>query len=209
MERVKEIIERLERVFPDKIELEFSNPFELLIAIVLSAQTTDKKTNQVTRRLFQIYKTPYDLANAPLEDIQKHIYGVNYHRRKAGFIKELSNIIVQKYKGDIPKSIEELVELPGVGRKTASMFLYNAFGINEGIAVDTHVERVSKRLGLTQSKNRDNIEKDLMKITPQNLWGKLSNLFILHGRYVCLAKAPKCGQCVLSDLCPSAFKNAP
>ena len=209
MERVKEIIERLERVFPDKIELEFSNPFELLIAIVLSAQTTDKKTNQVTRRLFQIYKTPYDLANAPLEDIQKHIYGVNYHRRKAGFIKELSNIIVQKYKGDIPKSIEELVELPGVGRKTASMFLYNAFGINEGIAVDTHVERVSKRLGLTQAKNRDDIEKDLMKITPQNRWGKLSNLFILHGRYVCLAKAPKCGKCVLSDLCPSAFKNAP
>ena len=157
MEGVKEIIGRLEKVFPDKIELEFSNPFELLIAIVLSAQTTDKKTNQVARRLFQIYKTPHDLANAPLEDIQKYVRGVNYYERKAGFIKELSSVIVQKYKGDIPKSIEELVKFPGVGRKSGSMLLYSAFGINEGIAGDTHVERVSKRLVLTRSKNRDDI----------------------------------------------------
>ncbi len=200
MEKALEILRRLERVYPDRIELEFSNPFELLIAIILSAQTTDRKTNEVTKRLFGVYKTPQELSKADIKEIEKLIRGVNYAERKAEFIKEVSSIIAQR--GDIPKSVQELVKLPGVGRKTASMFLYNAYRINEGIAVDTHVERVVKRLGLSKANTREKIEEELMKLLPHQEWGKFSNLLILHGRYTCTAKNPKCGECVIRELCP-------
>ncbi|ADC88892.1 endonuclease III [Thermocrinis albus DSM 14484] len=204
MSHVKEIIERLEKVFPNKLELNFSNPFQLLVAVILSAQTTDAKVNQITPKLFERFPTPKDLAEAPLEEIEEYIRSVNYYRNKAKFLKEASRILVEKYGGEVPKTIDELVALPGIGRKSASMILYNAYGINEGIAVDTHVARVSQRLGLTSHTDPQKIEKDLMQITPKEDWGKLSNLLILLGRYVCTAKNPQHHKCVLRDICPSA-----
>jgi endonuclease-3 len=200
---VIEIIRRLERVYPNKLELNFNSPFELLIAVILSAQTTDAKVNEITRTLFQKYSSPKDFLRAPLEELERDIGSINYYKNKAKFIKGACQMLVEKYSGELPKSIEELTELPGIGRKSANMILYNAFGINEGIAVDTHVARVSKRLGLTEQEKPEKIEEDLMKITPKEEWGKLSNLFILHGRYVCTAKNPKHKECVLYDLCPS------
>jgi endonuclease-3 len=200
---VIETIRRLERVYPNKLELNFNSPFELLIAVILSAQTTDAKVNEITRTLFQKYSSPKDFLRAPLEELERDISSINYYKNKAKFIKGACQMLVEKYSGELPKSIEELTELPGIGRKSANMILYNAFGINEGIAVDTHVARVSKRLGLTEQEKPEKIEEDLMKITPKEEWGKLSNLFILHGRYVCTAKNPKHKECVLYDLCPS------
>jgi len=171
--------------------------------VILSAQTTDAKVNEVTRTLFQKYSTPEDFLKVPLEELERDISSINYYRNKAKFIKGACQMLVEKYSGEVPKSVEELTELPGIGRKSANMILYNAFGINEGIAVDTHVARVSKRLGLTDQEKPEKIEEDLMKITPKEEWGKLSNLLILHGRYVCTAKNPKHKECVLYDLCPS------
>ncbi|SNZ11298.1 endonuclease III [Hydrogenobacter hydrogenophilus] len=200
---VIEIIRRLERVYPNKLELHFNNPFELLIAVILSAQTTDAKVNEITSTLFKKYSTPEDFLKVPIEELERDISSINYYRKKAKFIKGACQILVEKYSGEVPKSIEELTELPGIGRKSANMILYNAFGINEGIAVDTHVARVSKRLGLTDQEKPEKIEEDLMRITPKEEWGKLSNLLILHGRYICTAKNPKHKECVLYDLCPS------
>ncbi len=141
-----------------------------------------------------------------MKEIEELIRGVNYPERKAKFIKEVSFLVAQR--GDIPKSLGELVRLPGVGRKTASMFLYNAYRINEGIAVDTHVERVVKRLGLSRANSREKMEQDLMRILPRQEWGKFSNVLILHGRYTCTSKDPKCTQCVLQDLCPYPKEHA-
>lgn len=202
-EVVIEVIRRLERVYPNKLELNFKNPFELLIAVILAAQTTDAKVNQVTERLFKKYKTPEDYLRVPLEELQRDISSINYYRNKAKYIKGACKMLVENFGGEVPKSIEELTKLPGVGRKTANMILYNAFGINEGIAVDTHTARVSKRLGLTEEEKPDKIEQELMQITPKEEWGKLSNLLILHGRYICTARNPKHKECVLYDLCPS------
>ncbi|ADO45141.1 endonuclease III [Hydrogenobacter thermophilus TK-6] len=202
-ELVVEVIRRLEKVYPNKLELNFKNPFELLIAVILAAQTTDAKVNHVTERLFKKYKTPEDYLRVPLEELQEDISSINYYRNKAKYIKGACKMIIEDYGGEVPKSIEELTRLPGVGRKTANMILYNAFGINEGIAVDTHTARVSKRLGLTEEEKPDKIEQELMQITPKEEWGKLSNLLILHGRYICTAKNPKHKECVLYDLCPS------
>lgn len=202
-EVVIEVIRRLEKVYPNKLELNFKNPFELLIAVILAAQTTDAKVNHVTERLFKKYKTPEDYLRAPLEELQRDISSINYYRNKAKYIKGACKMLVENFGGEVPKSIEELTKLPGVGRKTANMILYNAFGINEGIAVDTHTARVSKRLGLTEEEKPDKIEQELMQITPKEEWGKLSNLLILHGRYICTARNPKHKECVLYDLCPS------
>ncbi|GBC88039.1 Endonuclease III [bacterium HR13] len=202
-EVVIEVIRRLEKVYPNKLELNFKNPFELLIAVILAAQTTDAKVNQVTERLFKKYKTPEDYLRVPLEELQRDISSINYYRNKAKYIKGACKMLVENFGGEVPKSIEELTKLPGVGRKTANMILYNAFGINEGIAVDTHTARVSKRLGLTEEEKPDKIEQELMQITPKEEWGKLSNLLILHGRYICTARNPKHKECVLYDLCPS------
>ncbi|QWK19879.1 MAG: endonuclease III [Hydrogenobacter thermophilus] len=202
-EVVIEVIRRLEKVYPNKLELNFKNPFELLIAVILAAQTTDAKVNHVTERLFKKYKTPEDYLRVPLEELQRDISSINYYRNKAKYIKGACKMLVENFGGEVPKSIEELTKLPGVGRKTANMILYNAFGINEGIAVDTHTARVSKRLGLTEEEKPDKIEQELMQITPKEEWGKLSNLLILHGRYICTARNPKHKECVLYDLCPS------
>jgi endonuclease-3 len=200
---VEEIIKRLEKVFPDKLELNFSTPFELVVAVVLSAQERDAKVNEVTKELFKKFNTPQQFANASLEEIEKEISSISFYKKKAKYIKEISQILVEKYGGEVPKSIEELEKLPGIGRKSANMILYNAFGINEGIAVDRHVLRVSQRLGLTKQQKPEKAEQELMKLVPRDQWGKFSNLLILLGRYICTAQKPKHSECPLYDLCPS------
>jgi endonuclease-3 len=200
---VEEVIKRLEKVFPDKLELNFSTPFELVVAVVLSAQERDAKINEITKELFKKFNTPQQFANASLEEIEKEISSVSFYKNKAKYIKEISQILVEKYGGEVPKSIEELENLPGIGRKSANMILYNAFGINEGIAVDRHVLRVSQRLGLTKQQKPEKAEQELMKLVPKDQWGKFSNLLILLGRYICTAQKPKHSECPLYDLCPS------
>jgi endonuclease-3 len=200
---VEEIIKRLEKVFADKLELNFSTPFELVVAVVLSAQERDAKVNEVTKELFKKFNTPQQFANASLEEIEKEISSISFYKKKAEYIKKISQILVEKYGGEVPKSIEELEKLPGIGRKSANMILYNAFGINEGIAVDRHVLRVSQRLGLTKQQKPEKAEQELMKLVPKDQWGKFSNLLILLGRYICTAQKPKHSECPLYDLCPS------
>lgn len=200
---VDEIIKRLEKVFPDKLELNFSTPFELVVAVVLSAQERDAKVNEVTKELFKKFNTPQQFASASLEEIEKEISSVSFYRKKAEYIKKISQILVKKYGGEVPRSIEELEKFPGIGRKSANMILYNAFGINEGIAVDRHVLRVSQRLGLTKQQKPEKAEQELMKLVPKDQWGKFSNLLILLGRYICTAQKPKHSECPLYELCPS------
>lgn len=198
------ILSLLKKEYPQaKTALNFNNPFELLVATILSAQTTDVLVNKVTEKLFKKYRTVSDFAKASLEELQKELVSINFYKTKAKNIKECANIIKEKYNSLVPKSMEELIKLPGVARKTANIILYNAFGINEGIAVDTHVKRLSKRLGLTQNEDPQKIEMDLMSITPKEEWGVLSHLLILHGRRVCQAKKPKHHECIIKDLCPS------
>ncbi len=203
MGKAQEIVSRLEKVFPDKLELNFSNPLELLVAVILAAQSTDKKVNELTERIFKKYKSCEDYLNVPLEELERDISSVNYYKNKARFIKAGCQKIMEEFGGEVPDSMEALTSLPGIGRKSANIILYNAFGKKEGIAVDTHVSRVSQRLGLTKESKPEKIEQDLMKQVPRELWGKFSNLLILLGRYICTAKSPKHHQCPLYDLCPS------
>lgn len=203
MEKIQEILSRLEKVFPNKLELNFSNPLELLVAVILSAQTTDKKVNELTEKLFKKYRTCEDYLKVSLEELERDISSVNYYKNKAKFIKSACQIILEKFDGKVPNSMEDLTTLPGIGRKSANIILYNAFGKNEGIAVDTHVARVSQRLGLTKENKPEKIEKDLMQQVPKENWGKFSNLLILLGRYICTANKPKHYECPLYDLCPS------
>lgn len=205
-ERVNEIIALLKKEYPDvKIALNFSNPFELLIATILSAQSTDRQVNEVTKNLFKKYRTPEDYIKTPLEELEKDIYSTGFYKNKAKNIKNLSDILVETFGGEVPDSMEDLITLPGVARKTANVVLSTAFGKNEGIAVDTHVKRVSARLGLTANTNPDKIEKDLMKLIPKSDWGVFTLLLIRHGRGICTARKPRCIDCVLNKICPSAF----
>ena len=202
--RVLEIINRLEKEHPDaKIALNFSNPLELLVATILAAQCTDERVNQVTRNLFKKYRSAEDYANADINVLEQDIKPTGYYRVKARRIKEVCKILVEKFNSEVPKTMEGLLSLPGVARKTANIVLTNAYGINEGIIVDTHVLRLAKRLGLTKSKTRERIEKDLMEIVPKDKWGRFADLLIFHGRRVCKARKPNCEMCVLKDLCPS------
>lgn len=203
-EKVLEIIKRLKKLYPEpKTALNFGNPFELLVATILSAQTTDVHVNKVTERLFKKYKSISDYANVPLEELQKDISSINFYRNKAKNIQASAKMIIERFNSKVPKSMDELLMLPGVARKTANIILSNAYKINEGIAVDTHVRRLSQRLGLTKNDDPLKIEKDLMEITPQEEWGNLSHLLILHGRNICQAKKPNHKDCVLFDICPS------
>jgi endonuclease-3 len=204
-EKTLEVIKRLKKEFPDlKTALNFSSPFELLVATILSAQTTDVLVNKVTRDLFKKYRSLKDYAAAPLEVFQKDIGSVNFYKTKAKNIQACAGIIREKFNSKVPKTMDELTSLPGVARKTANIILSNAFGINEGIAVDTHVKRVSYRLGLTKYEDPVKIEKDLMALTPKGEWKDMSHLLIFHGRKVCQAKKPKHNECVLCDICPSS-----
>jgi len=205
--RVLKIIELLEKEYPKaKTALHYSSPLEILVATILSAQCTDKRVNMVTESLFKKYKTAEDYANADLAELEQDIRSTGFYRNKAKNIKNAGQMLVERFDSQVPNAMEEILELPGVARKTANIVLSNAYGVIEGIAVDTHVRRLSKRLGLTENKNPDKIEKDLMQIVPKSHWKRITDLLIFHGRNVCMARKPKCDSCVLNKLCPSAFK---
>ncbi len=204
-ERIREILKRLKGIYEPKTALIFSNPWELLVATILSAQTTDERVNMVTKALFKKYKSIEDYAHVPLEELEKDIKSVNYYKTKAKNIKACAQIILEKYNGKVPDSMEDLLKLPGVARKTANVVLSAGYGKNEGIVIDTHVFRLSHRLGLSNEKNREKLEFDLMKIIPPEDWGNFSFLLISHGRNICKAQKPLCSECILSDICPSAF----
>ncbi len=205
--RVKEIIERLLRTYPEaKIALKFTNPLELLVATILSAQTTDKKVNEVTASLFRKYRKPEDYARADLKELENDVKELGFFRNKARNIKMAAEMIVREFKGEVPQTMEELTRLPGVARKTANIVLANAFSVVVGIPVDTHVFRLSHRLGFSQEKDPVKVERDLMELVPKEHWFKFPYLLIEHGRAICQARKPACSRCVLSDLCPSAGK---
>ncbi|MFA5354926.1 MAG: endonuclease III [Thermodesulfovibrionales bacterium] len=203
-ELINKIITRLKKEYPEpKTALSYATPFELLVATILSAQTTDAHVNKVTQSLFAKYRTVADYTQAPLEELKKDLSSVNFYNNKAKNIQASAAMIMERFHGELPKTMDELTALPGVARKTANIVLFNIFGINEGIAVDTHVKRLSARLGLTENDDPVRIEKDLMAVTPQKEWGMITHLLILHGRSICQAKKPKHSDCVLFDLCPS------
>jgi endonuclease-3 len=203
--RAPEILTRLRAAYPDaRCALDHQNAFELLCATILSAQCTDARVNLVTPALFAAYPTPAALARASQVDVEEIIKSTGFFRNKARSLIGMAQALVADYGGEVPRTMEELRVLPGVGRKTANVILGNAYGINEGITVDTHVARLARLLGLTRQDDPAKIEQDLMPLFPRDHWGLLSHLLIFHGRQVCIARRPRCGECVLSDLCPSA-----
>lgn len=201
-EQIKEVISILEEEYPNpKTALEFKTPHQLLVATILSAQCTDKRVNIVTRDLFKKYKTIKAFAEANLLELEKDIYSTGFYRNKAKNIIASSQMIMEKFQGKVPENMGELIELPGVARKTANVVLSGIFGKEEGIAVDTHVRRISNLLGFSTNSNPEKIEQDLMENTAQKDWSKLSHLLVYHGRNVCDAKKPKCEECSLSKIC--------
>jgi endonuclease-3 len=202
--QVAEIVKRLRKVYgKPRTVLNFSTPFELLVATIMSAQTTDVLVNKVTAELFKKYRSVRDFAEAEPEQIAGDIRPVNFFNTKAKNIRKTAVMLLDAFHGEVPQTMAELVTLPGVARKTANIVLSSAFGINEGIAVDTHVIRLANRLGLTKHQDPVKIEQDLITVTPKTEWNNLAYLLILHGRAVCQAKKPKHGECVLFDICPS------
>ena len=201
----KEVMARLKRAHPDAhCELDYQTPLQLLVATVLSAQCTDKRVNMVTPVFFRTYPTAAAMADAPMDQLQDVIRSTGFFRNKAKSLIGLGKALVERHNGEVPDSMDELVKLPGVGRKTANVVLGNAFGRNEGIVVDTHVGRVSARLGLTRQKDPAKVEQDLLPLFPRDDWTTVSHVLIFHGRRVCEARAPKCEICVAADICPSS-----
>jgi len=204
-ERAREIYVRLVEHYPDAhCALDFKSPFQLLVATILSAQCTDKRVNMVTPALFKRYRTPAALAAAKPEELEEIIKSTGFFRNKTKSLLGMSNAVAERHGGKIPDTMDELVKLPGVGRKTANVVLGNAYDKNDGVVVDTHVGRVSKRLGLTRQTDPVKVEQDLMKLFPSDRWTMLSHLLIEHGRRICEARRPKCESCFLSDICPSS-----
>jgi endonuclease-3 len=203
--RAAEVNSRLQQAYPDaKIELDFNNAFELLIATILAAQSTDARVNIVTKSLFRQYPDAPAFAAADTVEMETAVKQTGFFRNKARAVINCSKALVERHGGEVPRTMEELVELPGVGRKTANVILGNAHGINAGVIVDTHVTRLSGRLGFTKHAGPVDIEQDLIKIVPREEWTAFANRLILHGRRVCIARKPDCPNCVLNDLCPSA-----
>jgi endonuclease-3 len=203
-ERVKQLIRTWPKIYPNAhCELNFRNPLELLVATILSAQCTDKRVNMVTPELFKKYRTAKDYANAPQAELENAIRSTGFYRNKTKSIRAAMRAIAEEHGGKVPNAMEKLRALPGVGRKTANVVLGNAFGKNEGIVVDTHVARLSHRLGLTKQKDPEKIERDLMKLIPREYWTDWSHWLIWHGRRRCFARKPDCSQCEVFQLCPS------
>jgi endonuclease-3 len=201
------VLRRLRRAYPDaKTALDHRGPFQLLAATILSAQTTDVRVNKVTPVLFAKYPTPEALAEADPADVEQIIKSTGYFRSKTRSLIGMAKALVERFGGKVPDTMEELLTLPGVGRKTANVVLGNAFGKNVGIVVDTHVARLSQRLKLTRQTDPVKIEQDLMLLIPKRDWALFSHLLIFHGRQVCIARKPLCDECVLNDICPSAFR---
>jgi endonuclease-3 len=204
--RALRIMELLEKEHPDaKVALHYSNPLELLVATILSAQSTDETINKVTKTLFKKYAKPEDYANADLKELEQDVRSTGFYHNKAKNLQNSAKMLVEKYNSKVPNTMEELVKLPGVARKTANIVLTNAYGVIAGVAVDTHVRRLAQRLGLSENNDPNKIEKDLMKLVPKDKWMRITDLLIFHGRRVCTAKKPNCAGCVLNKICPSAF----
>ncbi|QLG26292.1 endonuclease III [Halorarum halophilum] len=203
-EQVREVLDRLYDEYPDTdISLDFSTRLELLVAVVLSAQCTDERVNQVTEELFEKYRTASDYAGASEEELADDIYGITFHNSKAGYLKGIGEILVDEHDGEVPDTMTALTDLPGVGRKTANVVLQHAHDVVEGIVVDTHVQRLSRRLGLTEEERPGAIEEDLIGVVPKEDWRMFTHLLISHGRATCTARNPDCDDCVLADVCPS------
>ncbi len=204
-QRIDPILDQLNRTYPKpKCALNHQNAYQLLVATILSAQCTDVRVNLVTPAFFLKYPDPKALAKAPREDIEEAIHSTGFFRNKAKSLQACASAMFEKHQGQVPDSMEALITLPGIGRKTANVILGNAFHIESGIVVDTHVRRLSNRLGLSEKSNPDKIEQDLMKIVPKGHWIDFSHQLILHGRQICNARKPKCSHCPLTELCPSA-----
>lgn len=204
-QRALEILFRLQRLYPDATcTLNYETPVQLLVATILSAQCTDERVNKVTPALFQRFPDAPTLAEANLEELEELIRSTGFYRNKAKNIQGACRLIVERFQGEVPKLMEQLLELPGVARKTANVVLANAYGINMGVTVDTHVKRLSQRLGLTENTDPVRIERDLIPLIPQPDWENWSIRLIYHGRAVCTARNPACYDCKLADLCPSA-----
>jgi endonuclease III len=202
---ISEVISRLKDEYPDaRTELNWENPLELLVATMLSAQTTDVRVNMVTEKLFEKYRTAADYAGADPAELEADIRPTGFYRNKARSLQGMARALLDEHGGEVPRTMAGLVSLPGVGRKTANVVLGNAFGVDEGVVVDTHVRRVSRRLGLTAEKDPEKIEQDLLGVVPEGERTLFSHLLILHGRRVCKARKPDCPGCVLSDICPSS-----
>jgi endonuclease-3 len=203
-ERIRPIIERLALEHQDAaIALTFRSPLELLVSVMLSAQTTDVNVNRVTATLFEKYHMPEDYLAVPPEELERDIYATGFYRQKAKSLRGTMRMLIEEYDGEVPGTLEELVLLPGVARKTANV-VASELGHPQGIVVDTHVRRLSQRLGLTRQEDPVKIERDLMRIVPREDWGRFPHLLIWHGRRVCVARRPRCEDCVVNDLCPSS-----
>jgi endonuclease III len=203
-ERIGPIVERLAVEHADaKIALEFRNPVELLISVMLSAQTTDVNVNRVTATLFEKYRRPEDYLAVPVEELERDIYATGFYRQKTKSIRGAMRVLLEEFGGEVPRTMEELLRLPGVARKTANV-VTSELGNPQGVVVDTHVRRLSQRLGLTKQEDPVKIERDLVRLVPRADWGRFPHLLIWHGRRVCIARGPLCEKCVVNDLCPSA-----
>jgi len=207
-DQLAEVLDRLHEEYPDTtISLEFSNRMELLVAVVLSAQCTDERVNKVTADLFEKYESPADFAAADQAELAEDLNSVTYYNNKAEYIRTAAGKIVDEHDGEVPDTMAELTELPGVGRKTANVVLQHGHNVVEGVVVDTHVQRLTRRLGITEAERPEPIETELMEITPEEEWQQLTHLFISHGREVCSARNPDCSSCVLEELCPSSKED--
>jgi endonuclease-3 len=203
-QRIRPIIERLSEEYADAtIALTFANPLELLVSVMLSAQTTDVNVNRVTATLFQKYHKPEDYLAVPKEELERDIYATGFYRQKAKSLRGMMRMLLDDFGGDVPRTLDELVKIPGVARKTANV-VSAELGNAQGIVVDTHVRRLSQRLGLTKEEDPVKIERDLMKLVPREHWARFPHLLIWHGRRVCIARQPRCEDCVINDLCPSS-----
>jgi endonuclease-3 len=204
-EQTSEVLDRLAEEYPDAtISLQFSNRLELLIAVILSAQCTDERVNKVTADLFEKYDGAAEYAAVDQEELAEDLNSVTYYNNKAEYIRNACQQIVDEHDGEVPDTMSALTDLPGVGRKTANVVLQHGHDVVEGVVVDTHVQRLTRRLGITEAERPEQIEPELMELVPESRWQQLTHLFISHGRAVCSARNPDCGECVLEDICPSS-----
>jgi len=204
-EQAAEVLDRLYDEYPDSaISLNYSTRLELLVAVVLSAQCTDERVNQVTEELFEKYESAADYAAADEAELADDIYGITFHNNKAGYLKSIGETLVAEHDGEVPDTMDALTDLSGVGRKTANVVLQHGHDVVEGIVVDTHVQRISRRLGIAEEETPTKIERELMELVPESDWQQFTHLFISHGRAVCTARNPDCEACVLEDICPSS-----
>ena len=205
-DQVAEVLGRLHDEYPEAtISLDFTNRLELLVAVVLSAQCTDERVNETTPALFETYQSPEDYIAVPQDELADDLYGITYHNQKAGYLQGACETMLDEYDGEVPDTMAGLTDLPGVGRKTANVVLQHGHDVVEGIVVDTHVQRLSRRLGLTDETTPEAIEADLMDVVPRSEWQDYTHLLIAHGRAVCSAQNPNCDGCLLEDVCPSSI----